>query len=247
MPTEPLLLQFDYLPVLKFEDQQSCVVGLAPTHAAISFVDSCGQRFRALCPPAMVSVRWSDEAMRDLVDSRAALAQSSLDIVRKLMFDFSHRPQTVLRGIWLAARGQESPSIVTYLRRITVAIERGQECLVHAVPHLDAEEVVRKQIAVATHYNDRDRLARIEKGITILREALELDAKSAMSVLTGEPRDFERERIDTHGGEIETPFGRGSVVDVSALKRVVYSGGFEGQSVGDEVELTEDLIDGMGV
>jgi hypothetical protein len=246
MPTEPLLLQFDYLPVLEIQGERGCVVGLAPTHAAIGFTDSCGQKFRVLCPPAMVSIQWSDESMAQYDDVRAALSWSASDVIHKVMFDFSHRPLAVLRGIWLAARGQEPLSPATYIRRLAVAIERGQESLVHACPHLDAEGVVRQQIEIATHYNDRDRLAKIKKGIKVLREALELDAKTAMATLAGDPRDFERERIETGGAEIETPFGRGAVIDTSRLVRKQYEG-WDGRLMTDEVELTDDLIDGMGV
>jgi hypothetical protein len=233
--------------VFEIRDELHCVAGLAPTHSAIGFTDSFGQKFRALCPPAMVSIGWSEEAMRGHGDVRAAMAQSASDVVHKIMFDFSHRPQTVLRGIWLAARGQEPLGLVTYIRRLAVVIERGQESLVHACPHLDAEGVVRQQIEIATHYNDRDRLAKIEKGITILRGVLELDAKTALSVLGGKPHDFERERIETGGGEIETPFGRGAVVDTSRLLHPTYED-WEGKMVGgNTVVLTDDLIDGMGV
>jgi hypothetical protein len=252
VPTESLLLQFDYLPVLDILDERTCVAGLAPTHAAIGFTDSYGQKFRAVCPPAMVSIGWSEESLQQYGDVKTALVKTALawsapDIIHKIMFDFSHRPLTVLRGIWLAARGQEPPGLVTYLRRLAVAIERGQECLVHACPHLDAASVIRQQIEIATHYNDLDRLAKIEKGIAVLREALELDAKTALSVLDGEKHDFERERIETGGAEIQTPFGRGAVIDTSRLVRPTYED-WEGKlATGHEVELTDDLLDGMGV
>lgn len=244
MPTEPLLLQFDYLPVLEFRDGRSCVVGLAPTHAAIGFTDTQGAQLRVVCPPAMVSIQWSDEALAGHESVCSALGQSSLDVVHKLMFDFSHRPLSVLRGIWLAARGSEPPGLATYIRRLVVAIERGHERVVNSAPHLNATEVVRQQIEIAKHYNDHARLTRIEKGIEILREALELDAKTALSILSGEKRDFERERIATNGGNVETPFGRMFAVDTSRLKRKTYTD-WQGKVVGDEVELTDDLLDGL--
>ena len=247
MPTEPLLLQFDYLPVLEFKGERGCVVGLAPTHATIGFTDSHGKPFRVVCPPSMASIQWSDESMAQYDDVKAALSWSSSDIIHKLMFDFGHRPLTVLRGIWLAARGSEPPSPATYIRRLAVAIERGQESLVNANPHLDAASVIRQQIEVAAHYNDRDRLARIVKGTKILREALELDAKTALSVLSGERRDFERERIETNGGNVDSPFGRICAVDTSRLVRKQYEGWDGKLSTGNEVELTDDLLDGMGV
>lgn len=247
MPTDPLLLQFDYLPVFEIRDELHCVAGLAPTHASIGFTDSCGQKFRALCPPAMVSIGFAEEVLGGYGDIKAAMAQSASEVIYKIMFDFSHRPQTVLRGIWLAARGAEPPGLVTYIRRLAVAIERGQESLVHSEPHLDAEAVIRQQIEIATHYNDTARLAKIEKGISILRAALELDAKTALSVLSGERRDFEREQVETNGANIETPFGRGAVMDTSRLVRPTYEG-LDGDAIsGNEVVLTDDLLDGMGV
>jgi hypothetical protein len=233
-----LLLHFDYKPMLEFKDDESVIVGLAPSHASILFTDSTGARYRAVAPPAVVCLKISEEERRAHLGGKQAVRAAGLELLWKVMQDFNARPRMILEGMWLATRAKEPPSMATYARRMAVTLESQEPKEVLAAQICDAQSAIRMQIEIAKGYNDHTRLANIQKGIETLRKALEIDAKTAMSVLDGNRRDFERERIEGHGNALETPFGRTHAVDMGSLKPSF------GQP-GGMVELPDDLAEGM--
>ncbi len=206
MSNEPLVNPFDYHPVLEIQSDKSFAVGFMPSHSNIGIVDENGRSFKTARPPAMMLVKLdiTDQGLYGSIGN--AISHMSLEIVARVMLDFRHRPWTLLRGVSLIMSAQEPPVQAAFIRRLSAVLERGEPCTVQSAQFLDLSGAVSHQLQITKQFGGpgvKDFQYSVERGIQIVREAAERDAKTAMSVVSGEPHDYERELQGDNRDEIE--------------------------------------------
>lgn len=208
MPTDPALLQpFDYKPVLKIQGERSFAVGFAPTHSNLGIEDMNGRRFRLSCPPAMMLVKMDIDDELTYGSIAVAISAQALEIVARVMLDFRHRPATLLRGVSLSTRGIEPTTEAQYIAQLGEVLAHGDPTAVQPVQFMDLSELITESLrgaALLDGPHGSTHRENVEKGILILREAAERDAMTAMSTVSGEKRDFEREIGGSNRDEVES-------------------------------------------
>jgi len=203
---EPLVNPFDYRAVLEIQGNTSFSVGFIPSHASIGIIDQNGRSFRASCPPAMLQVKLDLYDLAKFGSLAAAISNTSLEIITRVMLDFRNRPWTMLRGISYLLYAQDPPVQAFYITRLSSMLERGESRAAQSEQFLDLTSAAQHQLERIKAFGGAGDPAfreRVEKGIQLIREAAERDAKTALSVLDGEKRDFEREQEDGTRGKIE--------------------------------------------
>jgi hypothetical protein len=204
---ELLLNPFDYHPVLEIQSGTSFAVGLLPSHSNIGIVDQNGRSFRASCPPAMLQVKLDVFDQAKFGSLAAAISHTSLEIITRVILDFRNRPWTILRGLSYILRAGDPPVQASYIKRLSALLELGEPCAAQSAMFLDLSGATQHQLERAKQFGgsgDPAFLERVEKGIQIIREAAERDAKTAMATLAGAARDFEREMYADNREEIES-------------------------------------------
>lgn len=252
LPVKP----FDYCPVLEIQDSTSFSVGFLPSHSSVSIVDQNGRSFRASCPPAMLQVKLDVYDLAKFGSLAAAISHTSLEIITRVMLDFRNRPWTILRGLYYILTAQDPPVQATFITRLSSVLESGEPCAFQGAQFLDLSVATQHQLERVKQFGGSGDPAfreRVERGIQLIREAAERDAKTAMATIGGTARDFEREQEDGTRGKIEDLFfdARASVSNESSFTRdyPVIAAGRQKRDSGGFTPMPDDVSgpDGMEV